>query len=225
MAGRLERVWPIAAARAANRIIDRRAAEYVAAREPPADDSPEDQDRMEEERWCDRLERSGAEPAVIESVANNVYSAEDRRIQHIENKGSQLFVGAGIMASLMVGVLGLAADDMFAWPRNPEAPLLAWTAFKLLMTAWAVADLFMTTLAVHKATKLAPKHITTIVDLAESLPQDRAVLRWAARHFVAIQNNLLNSLKKANWVAAAQSHFLRGIFVMILAVCLVLFTP
>ena len=225
MAGKLERVWPIAAAWAANRIIDRRAAEYAASREPPADGGQKDQDQMEEEQWCDRLEKSGADPAVIESVANNVYSAEDRRIERIENKGSQLFVGAGIMASLMLGVLGLAADAVFAWPRNPETPLLAWTAIKLLMTVWAVAELFMTTLAVHKAIKLAPKHIPTIADLGESLSQDRAILRWAAKHFVAIQNSLLHSLKKANWVDAAQSHFLRGIFFMILAVCLVLFTP
>lgn len=225
MAGKLERVWPIAAAWAANRIIDRRAAEYAASREPPADGGQKDQDQMEEEQWCDRLEKSGADPAVIESVANNVYSAEDRRIERIENKGSQLFVGAGIMASLMLGVLGLASDAVFVWPHNPEMLLLAWAAIKLLMTVWAVAELFMTTLAIYKATRLAPKYIPTVIVLAKSLSRDRNVLRWAAKHFVAIQSNMPSAFKKANWVDAAQIHFVRGIFLMMIAVCLVLFTP
>ena len=180
---------------------------------------------MDEEQWCGHLQQSGVDWAVIASIANNVYSAEDRRIQHIENKGSQLFVGAGIMASLMVGVLGLAADAVLVWPRNLEVTLLAWMVIKLLLTAWPVVELSMTILAVYNATKLGSKYVPTVNALAKSLSKDRTVLRWAAKHFVAIQNNMPDAFKKASWVYAAQSHFIRGILLMIPAVCLVLFTP
>ena len=224
MDGKLKHIWPIAAACAANRSIGQQAAKSVAAQETPANGSQEEQNRMEE-LWCDSLQQSGVDLDVIESIANNVYSTEDRRIEHIENKGSQMLVGAGIMASLMLGVLGLASDAVFVWPRNPETPLLAWAAIKLLMTVWAVAELFMTTLAIYKATRLAPKYVPTVGVLAKSLSRDRIVLRWAAKHFVAIQSNMPGAVKKANWVDAAQSHFVRGILVMIFAVCLALFTP
>ena len=157
--------------------------------------------------WFENLEKTGLPESVIENIAYNVYTAEDRRTYNIENKGSTLLVGIGVSISLLSIMLGFMSGVQ---------SISVFQLISMVIFLIAIGNLILAAFGAAQAIKISIRHISHSEDLREFLTKDNIIMRWAAEHLANVEYNMNLGIKKGNWVDIAQQHFVRGLGLMVI---------
>lgn len=182
---KLEHVFPLLAAIRINR----------------KQDGDESESAFEENysKWKDSLANSSS--ADIENVAHNIYADESKRTSDIENKGSWLLVGVGVLIAVLSIDLGFSFEVGFL-----IHPIIAVGIF-----TYSVFNLVSAIIGVHLATVIGKRHVLGTGDFCKTLQSNDTMLDWAAKQLAAIESNYAIIRKKSNLVSASREHFAVGL--------------
>lgn len=156
----------------------------------------EDETRLS---WKNKLTEKNILSKQIRSIVSNTYVNENKRRTDIENKASWLSVGTSISVLLMIAVLNYSLD------------LNTLNIFCLFV--FPVVNFIISGIGVHVATRISQIHVFDIEKILERMTNIQELdMDIIIEQLTIIELNRPIVIQKANYVIAAQIHFLYGIF-------------
>ena len=151
--------------------------------------------------WKAKLKKQTITETQIANIARGIYIDESQRTLNIENKGSWLLIGTGILVSLITLVLNFSLETKSA------------QIVTSLFFALSIANLALAGIGVHRATKISKRYILDTSDFYKTLENkgSNSILDWSAKQLAAVESNYPLIIQKANLVGASQKHFIYGL--------------